>query len=68
MSHRTKQGGYNKSKSKSKRNKTKKETNDDADSISHISEAIEEKVVYGDNELSGESEPEGEDLQEKIEE
>ena len=61
MSHRH-------NKSKSKRNKTKKETNDDGDSISNISEAIEEKIVYGDNELSGESEPEGEDLQDKIEE
>lgn len=53
---------------KSKRIKTKKETNEDGDSLSNVSEAIEEKIVYGDNELSGESEPEGEDLQDKIEE
>jgi hypothetical protein len=53
---------------KSKRTKTKKETNEDGDSLSNVSEAIEEKIVYGDNELSGESEPEGEDLQDKIEE
>ena len=63
MSHR-----HNTTKSKSKRNKIKKETNEDGDSISNVSEAIEEKIVYGDNELSGESEPEGEDLQDKIEE
>ena len=51
-------------KGKSKRSKTQH----DEDEVSNLSEAIEERMSYDEDSAPEEPEPEGEDLQEKMEE